>query len=402
MAVGREKTGQSMDNTFDVAVVGGGVVGSSIAYFLSQNSAFNGRIVVIERDQTYAASSSSLSASAIRQQFATLPNIQMSKWSIKFLREARDLLTVEDYIADLGLHERGYLFLGGPSQRELFKAKHDVQQRAGVKSQLLSSEELRQRYPELRTDDIAIGSVGLADEGWFDGPALHQAYRRKARTQGVIYNSGNVVAFEREGSRVIGVKLDSGETVHCDSVVISAGAWSGALGKMAGIEVPVIPRKRCVFVLDSPAAIPGGHFIHDTSGVWVRPEGSLYICGTTPELENEPEDYSLNVDYSLFDDLIWPALANRIPAFNQLRMLRAWAGLYEYNLFDQSAIIGKHPELSNLILATGFSGHGMMHSPATGLGVSELIIYGQYQTLDLTAFGIERISANAPIPEHVY
>ncbi len=391
-----------MDNSYGVVIIGGGVVGCSIAYFLTSNSDFRGRVAVIERDPSYAASSSSLSASGIRQQFGTPPNIHMSASSIHFLREVGTRLSVQDNFADIGLREPGYLILGSPEQSAAFEAKHQVQRQEGVQVELISPEMLRERYPELNTDGLGLGSLCTAGEGWFDGPGLHQAYRRKARAQGAVFIAGAAASFEMTGPVITAVKLEKGERLRCDMVVNAAGAWSSVVGKMAGVEAPVVPRKRSVFVVDSPAKLPGGHFIHDPSGVWIRPEGHLYICGTTPTTENAYDDFSLDVDHELFDDLIWPALAQRIPGFERLRLLRAWAGHYEYNLFDHSAIIGPHPEIRNFLMAIGFSGHGMMHSPATGVGVSELIVYGEYRTLDLTPFRYERIAANEAIPEHVY
>ncbi|WID95211.1 FAD-binding oxidoreductase [Bosea vestrisii] len=392
----------NMRRSFDVVIVGGGVIGSSIAYFLAESSDFTGSIAVIERDSTYAIASSSLSSSSIRQQFGTVPNIAMSAWSIEFLRQARAHLSVPDNVADIGLREPGYLFLGGPGSEGYFRAKHEIQRSAGVPSLLLTPDDLRERYPDLNADDVAIASVGLEKEGWFDGPGLHQAFRRKARSLGVTYINGEVSGLDRVGSRIGAVVMADGQRISCDTVVGAAGCWSGIIGRMAGIEVPVVPRKRCTFVLDSPANTPAGHFLHDTTGVWIRPEGHLFICGTTPAHENEADDFTLEVDYDLFDDEIWPALAHRMPGFERLRMLRAWAGLYEYNLFDHSAIIGRHPEIANFVLCTGFSGHGMMHSPAAGQGVADLITFGEYRQIDLTEFGIERIAANRPIPEHVY
>ena len=391
-----------MEQYFDVVIVGGGVIGSAIAYFLSANADFRGRIAVIERDPSYAASSSSLSASAIRQQFGTAPNIRMSAFSIEFLRDVQARLSVADHVADIGLREPGYLFLGTAAQMAGFEAKHRVQRGEGVAVELLGQQALGERFAGLNTEDLAVGSLGIGSEGWFDGPGLHQAYRRKARSQGVTYIAGEVTGFDVSGQRLCAALLSDGGTVRCEVAVNAAGAWSGAVGKMAGIHVPVVPRKRCIFVVDSPAEIPGGHFIHDPGGVWIRPEGHLYICGTTPSVENEPGDFGLEVSHDLFEDIIWPALAHRIPAFERLKLLRAWAGLYDYNLFDQSALIGRHPNRPNFIMANGFSGHGMMHSAGTGLGVSELIAYGAYRTLDLTPFHVDRIAYGCPIAEHVY
>ena len=389
--------------SYDVVIIGGGVIGSSVAYHLSANSAFTGRVAVIERDPTYAASSSSLSTSAIRQQFATAANIRMSDYSIGFLRRVPELLTVDGHDAGIGLREPGYLILGTPADVPAFQARTATQHACGINTELLTPEEAGRRHPWLRVDDLGVASYGPDKEGWFDGSALLQAFKRKARAQGVDYIAGTVTGLEQAGAgRISAVLLADGGRIACGTVVNAAGPWSGAVGRMAGLDVPVVPLKRCVFVFDSPAKLPHAPFIFDTSGFIFRPEGHLYICGTTPRTENAPDDFGLEVDHALFDGVIWPALAHRIPGFERLRLLRAWAGLYEHNLFDHSAIIGWHPDAPNMMLACGFSGHGMMHSPAAGAGASELIVHGAARSVDVAPFAFERIAAGQPIREHVY
>ena len=391
-----------MQRSYDAVIIGGGVIGSSVAYHLSANSGAS-RIAVVERDPTYAQASSSLSTSAIRLQFGTAANIRMSEYSIGFLRRARELLSVDGFEADIGLREPGYLILGAPADILAFEARHAVQRSCGTATELLTPDEAQRRHPWLRMDDLGIASYGPEKEGWFDGPALLQAFKRKARAQGVEYVAGTVTGLEMAGAgRVGAVLLADGGRLPCGTVVNAAGPWSGQVGRMAGLDVPVVPRKRCVFVFDSPEKIPHAPFLFDRSGVFVRPEGHLYICGTTPAAENAHDDFSLDVDHGLFDDMIWPALAHRVPGFERLRLLRAWAGLYELNLFDHSALIGRHPDVPNMVLACGFSGHGMMHAPAAGAGVSELILHGEARSVDLKPFAFERIAANQPIREHVY
>jgi FAD-dependent oxidoreductase domain-containing protein 1 len=391
-----------MHRSFDVVIIGGGVIGSSIAYHLSANPGA-GRIAVVERDPTYATASSSLSTSAIRQQFGTAANIRMSEYGIGFLRRARELLSVDGFEADIGLREPGYLILGAPADIPAFEARHAVQRACGAKTELLTPEEVLCRHPWLRVDDLGIASFGPEKEGWFDGPALLQAFRRKARAQGVEYVAGTVTGLEMaDAGRVGAVLLADDGRLACGTAVNAAGPWSGQIGRMAGLNVPVVPLKRCVFVFDSPEKLPHAPFLFDRSGFFVRPEGHLYICGTTPAAENAHDDFGLDVDHALFDDAIWPALAHRVPGFERLRLLRAWAGLYEHNLFDHSAIIGRHPDVANMVLACGFSGHGMMHAPAAGIGASELILHGEARSVDLKPFAFERIAADQSIREHVY
>lgn len=390
---------------FDVVIVGGGVVGSAVAYHLMADPAFKGTVAVIERDPLYTMASSSLSTSAIRQQFGTAPNIAMSAYSIEFLRRVRTLLAVDGHEADIALREPGYLILGTPDQVGSFEARHAVQLACGVRTELLDVYQLRRRFPWLNTDGLEIGSHGLDGEGWFDGPALLQAFRRKARALGVQYVSDEAVAIQRHEGAIAAVELRRAGRIGCGTVVNAAGPWSGAVARMAGLELPIVPRKRCVFVIDSPAELNGPMampFVFDPSGFFVRPEGRLYICGAPPPVENANDDFGLEVDHALFDEVIWPALANRVPGFERLRQLRAWAGLYEHNLFDHSAVIGRHPDVPNFVFACGFSGHGMMHSPAAGAATSELIVHGEARSVDIGAFGFERIAAGRPIEEHVF
>ena len=318
-----------MERSYDVVIIGGGVVGSSVAYHLASDAGFGGSIAVVERDPYYATASSSLSTSAIRQQFGTRPNIAMSMYSIGFLRQAEDLLTVDGDRPEIGLREPGYLVLATPSMEARLLANHAVQREMGVEVELLKPDAMTARMPWLNTEDLALGSLGLSREGWFDGPALHQAFRRKARSLGVEYLPASVVGLGMDRDRrVNAVRLDGGESLKAGTVVNAAGAWSGEVARMAGITVPVFPRKRCVFVFDSPQRIDRCPFVFDTSGFWMRAEGHLYLCGMPPSLENHDEDFGMEVSYDMFEEVIWPALAHRVPGFEQLKMLRAWAGLY--------------------------------------------------------------------------
>lgn len=391
-----------MNTSYDIVIVGGGVIGSAVAFFLADDPDFRGRIAVVEKDPSYAAASSSLSTSSIRQQFGTRANIEASKASMSFLRDVKRRLSVEGYPAEIGLREQGYLFLGGEADVPAFMTKNAAQRSCGFHADIMDRGQLGQRFPWLNLEDVTIGSFGPTGEGWFDGPGLHQAFRRKARALGVTYIAGEVGGFEANGMGISHAILLDGTRLAAGTFVNAAGPRAGLVAALAGIPLPVVPRKRCVFVFDSPTKMPQAPFLMDPSGVFVRPEGHLYICGVTPPAENDPGDFGLDVDYALFDDLIWPAIAHRVPGFEQLRMQRAWAGLYEYNTFDHNAIIGPHPALSNFFFANGFSGHGMMHAPAVGMGIAELVIHGTYQTTDLSAFSFDRIARNEPIDEHVY
>jgi glycine/D-amino acid oxidase-like deaminating enzyme len=373
-----------------VVIIGGGAVGSSVAYHLAL--AGGHEVTVVERDPTYRIASSSLSASSIRKQFSTPLNIAMSRFGLEFLRAAPEALAVDGDRPALGLHERGYLFLASSAGEAILRDNHAVQQASGAEIALLDPAALRARFPWLSTEGVALAALGLSGEGWFDGPALLAAYRRKARSMGVGYVAQDATGFTRDGRRVTGLTLADGGTLACDIAVNAAGPWAARVAAWAAIDLPVRARKRMVFVVACRTPLPGCGLTIDPSGIWWRPEGAFYLCGRSPdEGEPDPDEAPLEVDEAMFHDRIWPAMAERVPAFEALRLSSSWAGYYEYNTFDQNGIVGPHPDCENLIFANGFSGHGIQHSPATGRAVAELIVHGRYTSLDLSPLGFGRV-----------
>jgi len=380
-------------------IVGGGVIGSSIAYFLRLADPTVG-VTVIERDPTYARSSSALSAASIRQQFSTPLSIQMSLFGIEFLRSIGERLCVDGVKPSIDLHEGGYLFLATPVGETTLRENHALQTSLGADINLLDRNALQARFPWLNTEDLVAGTFGESGEGWFDGYGLVQALRKKARALGAHYVAADVTALHRDGRRVTQVQTANGETHACDVVVNAAGAWSRKVAQMIGIDLPVHARRRSIFNVTSPARLERCPLLIDPSGVYFRPEGQSFICGTSPSADNDPDDLPLDeVDHTLFDDVIWPTLAHRVPQFEALRVQNCWSGYYEYNVLDQNAIIGYHPDVDNCVFANGFSGHGLQQGPATGRGVSELILNGRYTTLDLGSLSFARVLENRPIVE---
>lgn len=378
----------------DAVVIGGGVIGSAVAMHLALGGA---SVSVVERDLSYATASSSLSASSIRQQFSQPVNIALSQYGIGFLRDAAEHLSVDGDGPALSLREPGYLYLASPAGVDVLRANHAVQRAAGVQVALLEPDALRARFPWLSTDGVALGSLGLDGEGWFDGPALAAAFRRKARALGVAWLHGEAVGLERDGARVSAVRLRDGARLPCGAVVNAAGPHARAVGAMAGVALPVEARRRCVFVFTCPDALPGCPLVIDTSGVWWRPEGDRFLAGWSPP--GDAEEFGLEVDHALFDDVIWPALARRVRAFERVRGAGAWAGHYEFNTFDQNGLLGVHPGVPNLYFANGFSGHGMQQAPGVGRGIAELVLHGAYRTLDLSALSVARVAAGRPLVE---
>jgi len=374
--------------TQKVVIVGGGVIGSALAYFLATHPRFRGEVTVVERDPTYAQASSALSASSIRQQFSAPVNIAISQFGIGFLRHIKQHLAVDGDVPDIGLTERGYLYLATEAGAATLRENHAIQRAQGVDVALLEPAALQQRFPWLQVDDLALASLGLNGEGWFDGYGLLMAFKQKARSLGVQYVKAHATGFAHSQGRVHAVTLEGGAQLPCDWAVNAAGAWARPLLAGTGLDLPVYGRKRCVYAFASPATTPDCPLVIDPSGLWFRPEGDIWICGLPPPQDDN--DAPLEVDYELFEQA-WLALAHRVPGFEAVRLQRAWAGYYEYNTLDQNALLGPHPALPNLLLANGFSGHGLQQAPAVGRGLAEWIADGAYSSLDLSPLSVQRL-----------
>ncbi|MBL8571821.1 MAG: FAD-binding oxidoreductase [Phreatobacter sp.] len=390
-----------MNETSDVVIIGGGVMGSATAFFLRSAPGFTGTVTVVERDPTYTYASSARSASSIRQQFSTPLNIQLSLFGIGFLRRIQDHLAVDGEALSIGLREPGYLILSGPETLDILHRNVATQRAHGANTTVLTPDDIAARFPWIRTDGIAGGGFGLTGEGTFDGPALMQAFRRKAAALGTRYVHGEVVGIEHDGRRAAAVRLADGTRIAGGTIVLAAGPQSGDVAALAGIPLPVRPRKRTVFFFKSPAKLPGLPLLIDINGVWVRHEGDGFVCGVAPaehdDFDAAPGDFEM--DHHFFDDPVWPTIAARVPAFETLKVQGGWAGYYEVNTLDHNAIIGPHPDIANLLFVTGFSGHGIQQSPAAGRAISELILHGRYTTIDCSLFGYERVRDNRPVRE---
>ena len=384
----------------DVVIIGGAIVGSSVAMFLAGRPDFDGRIIVVERDPTFQTASTTLSAASIRLQFSTPLNIEISRFGLDMVRHPERYLAVEGEAPSLDFVERGYLFLATEAGLRTLEHNHRVQRSVDVPVALLSPRDLMVRFPWLNVEDLAAGSLGLAGEGWFDAYALLQGVRRKARSMGVLERTGEVVRMERDGVGISSVVLADDTRIEARWVVNAAGPRAAIVAGMAGVELPVRPRKRFVYHVESPVALGGAPLTIDPSGVYVRPEGPAFLAGFSPRgTDADPDTLDLTVDRAPFDDFVWPTLAHRIPAFDRLRLIDAWAGLYEVNPIDHNAIVGPHPTVPNLLLANGFSGHGLQQAPAVGRGLAEWIATGRYTTLDLSPLGFGRLERGQPIPE---
>ncbi len=384
----------------DVVIVGGAIVGSSVATFLALRPDFDGRIVVVERDPSFRTSSTTLSAASIRLQFSTPLNIEISRFGVEVIKHPDRYLAVDGEIPEFDFVENGYLFLATDAGLATLERNHAIQRELDVPVVLLSPSELRQRFGWMNVEDLAGASLGLENEGWFDAHALLQGFRRRARSLGVVERIGEVVAVDRDGDRVSGVRLADGSHIAAGWVVNAAGPRAADVARMVDVELPVRPRKRLVFHLDAPISLGAAPLTIDPSGVYFRPEGPSYIAGFSPrDGEPDPDTLDLASDRAPFESFVWPALAHRAPGFDRARLLDSWAGHYEVNTLDHNAIVGPHPVLRNLLFANGFSGHGLQQAPAVGRALAEWICSGRYETLDLAPLGYERIERNRPIRE---
>jgi len=388
-----------MDNTWDVVIAGGGVMGVSAAFWLTRMGV--ARVCVVEPDPTLARSSTALSVASIRQQFTNPVNVRISAFGIAFLRNLSEHIDLPDTPRSIHLQENGYLFLAGTDESAaLMREVATMQCVEGADTRLLDAAAIAARFPYLATDDITLGSWGARDEGWFDNMGLHDVLRRAAKAQGADFVTDRVVDVTRTGDRITTVALASGHRLGCGALINAMGTAAASLLRMVGEDIPVEARKRTVFVVDAPRArYPDAPLLIDHQGYYARPEGRHWLTATVPQDDGPADPADFDPDWQLFEDVIWEKIWRRMPGFDEARVIRAWAGHYAFNTLDQNAIVGRWPGCTNLVLMNGFSGHGLQQAPAMGRAVAELIVTGGYRTLDLGALGPERILERRPFRE---
>ena len=389
--------------SYDVVIVGGAKIGSSIAWFLSHNADFDGSVLVVERDPSYEWSSTAHTNSCIRQQFSNELNIRISQFTAEYVNNFREYFDNDPRVPEIHFDSFGYLYLAdNDAFANSLRQAQQLQQSCGAATQIMSADEIAEAYPFYYLDDVILGSHNRVNEGYFDGTTIFDWWRRTAREQGVEYVHNEVVGMtlNPEGSLVTEVQLQTGQTVSCGQVINASGPRATRTSEMAGIQLPVEPRKRYTFVFSAEQPLTRDlPLTIDPSGVYMRSDGSGYLAGCPPDIDPAVDYDDFEFDHSLWEQKVWPAVARRIPQFEAIKLQNAWVGHYAYNTLDQNAIIGSHDQLSNFIFANGFSGHGFQQAPAMGRGIAELITHGQYQTLDLSPFSYSRIPANKPFLE---
>ena len=390
-------------SSYDVVIVGGAMYGSSVAWFLADNPDFDGSILVVERDPTYSACSTTHTNSCMRQQFSREINVRISQFAADFVKNLRHYLGDDSRVPNLPIQNYGYLYLAdNETFAEVLRESQQVQNSCGAGTRILSADEIRRDYPFYNLDDIVAGSLNLVDEGYFDGGTLFDWWRRSAREKGVEYLANEVVSMQMNanGTRVESVTLKSGEKLGCGTVVNASGPRAVLTSRMAGIEIPVEPRKRYTFIFDAEQPLDRDlPLTIDPSGVHMRTDGLYYLAGCPPDDDPAVDYDDYEPDHSIWQEKVWPIVASRIPQFEAIKLTNSWVGHYAFNIFDQNAILGPHTEVENFVFVNGFSGHGLQQSPAMGRGTAEMICYGEYRSLDLTPFNFARIERNEPFNE---
>lgn len=381
----------------DIAIIGGGIVGSSIAYHLARDGRA-GDIIVVERDPTYEFAATPRGAGGIRQLFSLPENISMAQYGLKFYEGFAETMAVGGQAADIGFKRQGYIFLSDAGGSEQMVKNYEFQIKSGVNAELLDRGALSHRFPSIKTDTVDL-AVYSPDDSWIDPYAALQGFRQKAGELGVTFVKDEVTGVEQDDTALSGVTLADGETISAECFVNACGAWAAEFAAMMGLSLPVEPMSRETYFFKCAEKLEPLPFIKTESDVAFRPEGDGYTGGMPDWSVRSGWDFEIS--QNRFEEVVWPAIAALVPAMNNLKLERSWRGHYARSILDYSAIIGcAGAGFENVFLANGFSGHGIMHAPATGLALSELILDGEFSTIDITRFGYQRIKENAPYREN--
>ena len=385
---------------YSVAIIGGGIIGSSAAYFLAR-AGNDISVAVIEKDSSYSNATTPQGAGGVRQQFSIEENIAQSTFSLDFYKNWNTNMADIPDLSDLHFREQGYLFVVTAEGEDTLRRNEALQRSMGVKTVVMDRKELCRKFPSIDRKDI-VKSVYTPDDGWIDPNAGMWGFRRAAEYHGATYINGRATGMDTTKTKVIGVTLEDGRKIEADYIINCAGPWANDIARMTGTELPIVPMCRVQHFWKCPYEFEDLPLVKDKSGMFFRPEGDGFVGGR-PSFDIEPgyvEDIYKGFFANYFEDTVWPMLAALVPKFEDLRLQRSWGGHYAQNLLDGNVIIGSYSQgHDNLLTACGFSGHGIMHAPAVGRALSELVLNGGYQTIDLTRFSYDRVKRNEPLLE---
>jgi glycine/D-amino acid oxidase-like deaminating enzyme len=385
------------DKTYDVIIIGGGMMGSASAYYLMKADPTL-KVAVVERDAAYTQASTTLSMANVRIQFSLKENVQISLYTQEVLKRFEEDMAIEDQKPKIYYRQEGNLFLVDADGETAARRAFDMQKDLGCQVQWWSPQEIKQHFPLYDPAKFVAGTFS-PDDGYMDAYAVLMGYKAKSRSLGAVYLEDEVVRINKNRKRVAGVELAARGRLNSEFVVNCAGAWAADMAKTAEVTLPIRPVKRQVFALDT--AVKPSDPLPLTilpSGLYFRSEtGGLILLGKS--LEEDPVGFDFSWDDKRFIELLWPELAEFIPEFDRLKLVRGWAGLYAVNTLDGNAILGQWPELGGLYLANGFSGHGLQQGPAVGRYLSELIL-GKPLSLNLSIFSPQRILEKRALSEN--
>ena len=370
-----------MTRSAEIAIVGGGIIGASIAYHLAARG--QSGIVVFEREEALGTGSTAKCAGGVRLQFSTPENISLSRISIDALKRFKDELG-----EPVDFEQNGYLFLlSDEIAMEKFRHNAKCQNQMGVPVEIMTPEEAQRIVPGLRINDL-VGATYCGEEGIANPHAILQGYAKRAKAFGVsLHRSSEVQALRVKQGRISSL-IAGDEEWEVGLVVNAAGPWARKVGQLAGIHVPVNPVRRMLFITQPLEWIPKRFplLIDWMTGVYMHEESSGMLIGESDP--NEQPSFNQQVDWEFLAGVTEHAI-HRLPQLETTEIKTSWAGLYEVSP-DHNAILGHVPEIENFICANGFSGHGMQHAPAVGLLIAELIINGATHSADISAYSIER------------
>ena len=393
-----------LKKNYDVVIIGGAIMGSSTAWFLKDNPDFKGSILVVERDPSYEKCGTNFTNSCIRLQFSEPLNVRISQFGADFIKNLRRYMGGDERVPELRIQNYGYLYLANtPAFEQVLRENQKVQLALGAGTRILSPADITAEYPFYNVEDLLAGSINTVDEGYWEGVTVFDWFKKVARERGTEYVANAVVGFTKNanGDAIESVTLATGQDIACGFVVNATGTRGSITAQMAGIDIPVEPRKRMTYIFTAEKPLDRElPLTIDPSGVHFRQDGkTTYMAGGHLENDVAVDHDDFEIDPSLWEDHIWPHVATRIPQFEAIKVTREWAGHYDYNVLDQNAIIGPHPFVKNFLFMNGFSGHGLQQSPAMGRATAEWITYGEFRALDVSPFSFTRVIENRPFLE---